>query len=240
MRPRDANVDPRRDVDPQRDEPRGIEPRGDHALKGYPAQQADMDIVVAPWDYNPSAWRQRIPICILACAGFAIAAHMALYQWRLIGDVWDPVFGQQSRSVLDSDVAARMHMWFGIPDAALGALAYLGDAIFGLAGSTRRWQYRPWMVILFGIDVIPLGIVGAILVVLQGTVVGNWCFLCLVTAVISLILVYMAYDEVFSSLKYLYRVWKRSGDRSAVWAALWGRPTHVAAEAAMEIVRKAA
>src|SRR5690606_31468142 len=114
------------------------------------------------------------------------ATHLALYQWRLIDDVWDPVFGEQSRRVLDSDVAAQMHVWFGIPDAALGALAYLGDAIFGLAGSTRRWQYRPWMVILFGIDVIPLGIVGAVLVFLQASVVGHWCFLCIISAIISL------------------------------------------------------
>lgn len=206
----------------------------------YPADPADMDVVVPPWDYNPSAWSQRIPICILACIAFLIATHMALYQWRLIDDVWDPVFGEQSRNVLDSNVAVRMHLWFGIPDAALGALAYLGDAIFGLAGSTRRWQYRPWLVILFGIDVIPLGIVSAILVVLQATIVGNWCFLCLITAAISLVLVYMAYDEVYSSLRYLYRTWKKSHDRRVVWAALWGRPTVIANEAAMEMIGKAA
>ena len=85
----------------------------------------------------------------------ASVIHLALYQWKLIDSAWDPVFGKQTRNVLDSKVAARMDSWIGVPDAALGALAYLGDAIFGLAGSTRRWQYRPWLVILFGIDVIP-------------------------------------------------------------------------------------
>ncbi|TWT29290.1 hypothetical protein [Blastopirellula retiformator] len=64
---------------------------------------------------------------------------MRLYQWRLIDDVWDPAFGEQSRKVLDSDVAKTMHLWIGVPDAILGAIAYLGNAIFGLAGSTRRW-----------------------------------------------------------------------------------------------------
>lgn len=207
---------------------------------GYPAEKADLDVAVPPWKYNPSAWSQRIPICILACVAFLMSTHLALYQWRLIDSPWDPIFGQQTRNVLDSDVAKKMHFWFGIPDAAFGAIAYLGDAIFGLAGSTRRWQYRPWMVILFGIDVIPLGIVSAVLVVLQATVVGNWCFLCLCTAAISLILVYMAYDEVYSSLKYLYRTWKKSRDLKVVWSALWGRPTTIANEAASEMVRKAA
>src|SRR5688572_28614194 len=160
-----------------------------------PGLRAELDAVPRPWDYNPSSWRQRIPICLLAFVAFLIAAYMALYQWRLIDGVWDPVFGKESQLVLDSDVSERMRGWFLIPDAALGALAYLGDCIFGLAGSTRRWQYRPWLVILFGIDVIPLGVVSAILVVLQFTVVGHWCFLCLVTAAISLLLVYLAYDE---------------------------------------------
>jgi uncharacterized membrane protein len=171
---------------------------------------------------------------------FLIATHLALYQWRLIDQVWDPVFGDQSRRVLDSDVAVTMHGWFGIPDAALGALAYLGDAIFGLAGCTRRWQYRPWLVILFGIDVIPLGLVAAILVFCQAFVVGHWCFLCLVTAGISLILVMMSYDEVVSSLYYLWVVGKRTRSSQAVWRALWGQPFRESAEAAAELVRKAA
>src|SRR5687768_7533274 len=107
-----------------------------------------LDVCAPPWDYNPSSWKQRIPICILAFVGFLIALYMGLYQWRLVDSVWDPVFGDQTRRVLDSDLAQRMHAIFGVPDAAFGALAYLGDAIFGLAGSTRRWQYRPWLVVL--------------------------------------------------------------------------------------------
>jgi hypothetical protein len=106
-----------------------------------------------------------------------------------------------------------------------------------LAGSTRRWQYRPWLVMIFGIDVIPLGLVSALLVVLQGTVVGSWCFLCLVTAVISLILVYMAFDEVWSSLMYLRRVWTETHDRRLLWNTFWGRPSPAAERIAAEFVR---
>jgi uncharacterized membrane protein len=193
----------------------------------------DMNASAPPWKYNPSSWRQRIPICFLAGVAFLIASYMALYQWRLIGDVWDPIFGEQTRHVLDSDVSENMRRWFRIPDAALGALAYLGDLIFGLAGSTRRWQYRPWLVLLFGLDVIPLGIVSAVLVVMQGTVVGAWCFLCLVTAVISLILVALAYDEVWSSLLYLRRVWRRTRSWRTLWNVFWGRVSREADEVAL-------
>jgi hypothetical protein len=79
--------------------------------------------------------------------------------------------------------------------------------------------------------VIPLGLVSAILVLCQAFVVGHWCFLCLVTAVISLALVYLSYDEVYSSLKYLYAVWKRTRSWQSVWNATWGRPSAEAIEA---------
>jgi hypothetical protein len=176
-----------------------------------------------PWHYNPSAWSQRIPLCLLATVAFFISAWMALYQWRLVAGVWDPVFGSEATAgVLDSDVSHRMMGWFGMPDAALGAIAYLGDAVFGLAGSTQRWRYRPWLVVLFGIDVIPLGGVSAVLVLVQTMVLGQWCFLCLVTAAISLILVYWAYDEVWSSLLFLKRVWARSRSVPVLWTVFWG------------------
>lgn len=203
-------------------------------------RRPELHVAAPPWHHNPSSWRQRIPICVLAMVGFAIASYMALYQWRLVDDVWDPVFGEQSRTVLDSGVSERMRAWFGIPDAAFGAVAYLGDAVFGLAGSTRRWQYRPWMVVLFGIDVIPLGIVSIVLVVMQGAVVNAWCFLCLVTALISLVLIFLAYDEVWSSLLYLRRVWRRSRSPRVFWNCFWGRPSLAAARAALPAGRGAA
>lgn len=193
-----------------------------------------LDVSPPNLDYNPSSWAQRIPICMLAGVAFVIATYMALYQWRLIDGVWDPVFGAQTNRVLDSETSETMRRWMRIPDAGLGAIAYLGDALFGLAGSTRRWQYRPWMVILFGIDVIPLGIVSAVLVVMQGAVVGAWCFLCLVTAAISLILVLLAYDEVWSTILFLKRVWNRTHDRGIMWKTFWGQPTAEAAEVALQ------
>jgi uncharacterized membrane protein len=200
---------------------------------GSNKHEPDLDVAAPPWKHNPSSWRQRIPICLLAGVAFLIASYMALYQWRMIGSVWDPVFGQQTRDVLDSEVSERMRFWFRIPDAALGAFAYLGDFVFGLAGSTRRWQYRPWLVLLFGLDVIPLGIVSAVLVVMQGTVVGAWCFLCLITAVISLILVAMSYDEVWSSLIYLGRVWRKTRNARVLWNVFWGRASRAADDVAL-------
>lgn len=183
----------------------------------------DIHRPVPPYRHNPSAWSQRIPICILAFVAAAISAHLALYQWGFIDNAYDPVFGDSSNKVLKSDAANAMFRVLGIHDAALGVLAYLGDAILGFAGSTRRWQYRPWLVVLFGIDVIPLGIVSVVLVLCQAVIIGEWCFLCLVTAAISLILVYWAWDEVRVSLAYLLNVWKQHHDKRLLWDAFWGR-----------------
>jgi len=184
---------------------------------------------------NPSSWGQRILICGIAGIAVLIAVYMGLYQWRLIDRVWDPLFGIGTQNVLDSDVSHDLRILFRIPDAIMGALAYLGDVIFALAGSTRRWFDRPWLVVLFGIDVIPLGVVSATLVFLQGTVVGSWCFLCLTTAVISLVLIYLAYGEIWACLKFLHRVWILSRSRKVVWDTFWGKASDIAYAAAKEI-----
>ena len=195
----------------------------------------DLNPAVKPYRYNPSGWSQRVPIAVMAIIAAGISMHMALYQWGLIESTWDPIFGEQSNKVLKSDVAQEMYMFIGIHDAAMGVLAYLGDAILGLAGSTRRWQYRPWMVILFGIDVIPLGLISAILVAAQAFVVGYWCFPCLITAVISLILVYWAWDEIRVSLTYLWRVY-RAGGAQLLWLAFWGSRRPMMDEVAEQMV----
>lgn len=194
----------------------------------------DLNVHAPPFDRNPSAWSQRLPIVALALVGTAISIYLALYQWRFIGGVWDPIFGDGSEKVLDSHASEQMRRWIRIPDGALGAIGYFSEAVFGLAGSTRRWQYRPWLVLLFGFDVIPLGIVSVALVVAQGVIVKEWCTLCLVTAFISLILVFLAYDEVWASIQYLRRVWRRTHDRALLWKVFRGGADPVADSVALE------
>jgi hypothetical protein len=139
--------------------------------------------------------------------------------------------------VLTSEVSHQLTRWIRLPDAILGVFAYASDVIFSLAGSERRWQDRPWLVIIFGIDVIPLGIVSIILVILQGLVVKFWCFLCLISALISFILIVLAYDEVLSSCIYLYEIKKR-GNWKTVWWAFWGYPSIEALEAGEATLQK--
>lgn len=195
---------------------------------------ADLDVHAPPYDRNPSGWGQRLPIVALALCACAVSVYLALYQWGLIPGIWDPVFGDGSEKVLDSQASEQMRRWIRIPDAALGAVGYLSEAIFGLAGSTRRWQYRPWLVLLFGLDVIPLGVVSVVLVIAQGAVVGAWCTLCLLTAALSLILVFLSYDEVWASILFLRRTWRATHDWRIVWTVFRGRAHHAASAMALQ------
>jgi hypothetical protein len=167
------------------------------------------------WDYNPSLWSQRLPIIVLATIGFTIATYLALYQWRAVATVWEPFFGSGSATILNSGISHILP----IPDAALGALAYLADAVTGAIGGKARWRTMPWMVVVFGLAVGPLGFVSVLLVVLQPVALGAWCTLCLASAVISVLMIGPAMDELLASLQYLQRVRDRGGD---FWGAFWG------------------
>lgn len=173
------------------------------------------DEIPPGWDYNPASWSQRMPIIVLAMIGFAIAGYLSLYQFKIIQTVWEPFFGDGSVTILNSQVSKILP----IPDAALGALSYLVDAVAGIIGSVRRWRTMPWIVVVFGVAVGPLGLVSVMLVILQPVLYDAWCTLCLSTAFISIIMIGPAMDEMLASLQYLGRV-KRSGE--SLWKAFWG------------------
>ena len=167
------------------------------------------------WGQNPSTWGQRLPIVALALGGFGIAAYLALYQVGIIRTVWEPFFGNGSRRILNSPVSRVLP----IPDAALGAAGYLLDAVTGAIGGTDRWKRMPWLVVIFGIAVGPLGAVSVFLVILQPVLYSAWCTLCLVTAVISVLMIGPAMDEVLASLQHMKR---RTREGSSFWTAFWG------------------
>jgi uncharacterized membrane protein len=170
------------------------------------------------WDYNPSSWPQRTPLIIVALVGFFIALYLGLYQVEIIPAVWDPFFDKGSERVLTSFISEA----FPVPDALLGAFGYILDVVTGIIGKTDRWKTMPWIVILFGIAVGPLGLVSVVLVILQPVLVGAWCSLCIVTAILSVVMIGPAIDELLASLQYLQRV-KRAGH--SVWKAFWGNPS---------------
>lgn len=173
----------------------------------------DRDQAVPPgWTYNPSGWRHRRRVLALAGAGGAIATYLALYQLEVIGSVWEPFFGDGSRVVLHS-VVSRM---LPVPDAALGALGYLADAVLDTVGGADRWRRRPWVVVLFGLAVGLFAATSILLAVLQPLAFHAGCTLCLGSALISVSIAASARDEVRAARHYLR--WAREGGASVATA----------------------
>jgi Vitamin K epoxide reductase family/SPW repeat len=166
------------------------------------------------WSYNPSDWMQRGPIIAMAFVGFFLSRYLAAYQLGHIAYPWDPFFGDGTRRVLDSDISKA----WPISDAGLGATSYMLEALSGFMGGRNRWRTMPWMVVMFGVLVVPVGIVSIVLVVLQPIAVEAWCALCLVTAAAMLIMVAPALDEVVAMSQFLQGA-RREG--KPFWRTFW-------------------
>jgi uncharacterized membrane protein len=167
------------------------------------------------WSYNPSAWTQRAGIISLAFVQFFVARYMAAHQLGHVPHAWDPFFGDGTYRVLNSHVSKS----FPVSDAGLGAVTYLVEALTGFLGGTRRWRTMPWAVLLFGVLIVPVGVVSIVLVVLQPLAVGAWCALCLLTAALTVFMISPAVDEVVATGQFLLRA-RREG--RPFGATFWG------------------
>lgn len=167
------------------------------------------------WTYNPATWGQRLPIVGFALVGLAIAVYLSLFQLNVLDSVWEPFFGNGSRKILTSKTSRILP----VPDGVLGALGYLTDAVTGVIGGVYRWRRMPWIVIVFGLAVGPLGMISVLLVVLQPVLYDAWCTLCLASAAISVIMIGPALDEMLASLQYM----RRAKDANvSLWKVFWG------------------
>jgi nucleoside-diphosphate-sugar epimerase len=166
------------------------------------------------WSYNPSGWTQRLPIMTLAFLGFLMARYLGAFQLGHTSAAWDPFFGPGTELILTSDVSRA----FPVADAALGAFAYLLDVVAAALGDRGRWRTMPWAVMLFGLLIIPAGVTSIVLVMLQPIAVGQWCTICLAAAMVMLVMVPQALDEVVASVHHLVRS-RRAG--LSFWRTLW-------------------
>ena len=166
------------------------------------------------WTYNPSSWWQRGPIIALGIVSFLISRYMAAYQLGHIGSVWDPFFDPGTARILTSDVSKA----WPVSDAGLGATSYLLEALSGFMGGISRWRTMPWMVLMFGFLVVPLGITSIALVVMQPVMVGTWCTLCLVTALFMLVMIPLALDEIWAMVQFMFHT-RREG--RPLWRTFW-------------------
>lgn len=162
------------------------------------------------WDYSPSGWTNRIPIIALAFVGLFISRYLAAYQLGHIDAVWDPWFGDGSERIVTSSVSEA----WPVADAGLGAAVYVVEIVTGIIGDKRRWRTVPWLVLLFGILIVPLGGVSVYFIIIQPIVIGTWCTLCLVGALAMLLQIPYSLDEILATLQFLKQ-------RRALGKPLW-------------------
>lgn len=166
------------------------------------------------WSYNPSSWVQRMPIICLCLVCWFTARYMAAYQLGYLNEIWDPVFNNGTLKVITSAISNA----FPISDAGLGAAAYTIETLMGCKGGSKRWYTMPWLVIMFGILVIPVGLISVILIMLQPIMIGYWCFWCLLTALCMLIMIALTVDEVMAVLQFLMQTTR---DGRPFWKTFW-------------------
>lgn len=160
------------------------------------------------FEKNPTAWPRRIVLAALALAGLCVSVYLTLFQVEVLQSVWDPFF--RSPKVLE---------YLGIPDAALGALAYGTEVVLTFIGGRSRWRTAPWTVLAFGVVILGGALVSLLLIGMQAFLVDAWCTLCLASAAISLAIFALGVGEPLAGLRHLLRVRAEGG---SVWRALWG------------------
>ncbi|WP_116813444.1 vitamin K epoxide reductase family protein [Steroidobacter cummioxidans] len=165
------------------------------------------------WDYSPSSWLQRLPVVLLAFIGLHISRYLTAYQLGHIDGVWDPFFLgslEDPKNGTEEIITSSVSQAWPVPDAGLGALTYALEILTGIIGSSRRWRTMPWLVMLFGLMIVPLGLVSLIFIIIQPIVIGTWCTLCLIAAAAMLLQIPYSLDELVATAQFLKRR-KRAG-----------------------------
>jgi nucleoside-diphosphate-sugar epimerase/uncharacterized membrane protein len=159
------------------------------------------------WSFNPSSWTQRLPIITLAFVGLQISRYLAAYQLGHVDSVWEPFFAgsPDPKNGTEEIITSSVSQAWPVPDAGLGAYTYALEILTGLIGSQRRWRTMPWLVLLFGVMIVPLGAVSIFFIIIQPIWIGTWCTLCLIAAAAMLVQIPYSLDELVATSQFLRR-----------------------------------
>ncbi len=160
------------------------------------------------WSFNPSSWVQRMPIIALAFVGLFVSRYLAAYQMGHVDGVWEPFFAgtvTDPKNGTEEIITSSVSQAWPVPDAALGGYTYILEILTGIVGSRARWRTMPWLVLLFGLMIVPLGIVSISFIIIQPIVIGTWSTLALIGAAAMLVQIPYSIDELLASSLFLRR-----------------------------------
>lgn len=160
------------------------------------------------WSYNPSEWTQRLPIIVLALIGLYVSRYLAAYQLDYIPTIWDPFFAGSTtdpQNGTEEIITSWVSKAWPVSDAAVGGYTYLLEILTGIVGSRMRWRTMPWLVVLFGLMIAPLGITSIFFIIIQPVVIGTWSIIALIGAAAVLVQIPYSLDELLATLQFLRR-----------------------------------
>ena len=160
------------------------------------------------WSFNPSSWTQRLPIILLAILGLYVSRYLAAYQLGHIPNVWDPFFAGSSvdpQNGTEEIITSWVSKAWPVSDAAVGGYTYMLEILTGIIGSRMRWRTMPWLVVLFGLMIAPLGITAIFFIIIQPLLLNTWSIIALIGAAAILIQIPYSLDELLATLQFLRR-----------------------------------
>ncbi len=160
------------------------------------------------WNYNPSTWTQRLPIIALAVVGLYVSRYLAAYQLGHVDSVYEPFFEgsvADPRNGTEEIITSWVSEAWPVSDAAVGGYTYALEILTGLVGSRVRWRTMPWLVVLFGLMIAPLGVVSIFFIIIQPILLGTWSTLALVGAAAMLVQIPYSLDELLASVQFIRR-----------------------------------
>jgi hypothetical protein len=137
--------------------------------------------------------------------------------------VWEPFFegsASDPQNGTEEIITSAVSQAWPVPDAALGAYTYALEILTGIVGSRARWRTMPWLVLLFGLMIVPLGVVSIGFIIIQPIVIGTWSTLALVGAAAMLVQIPYSIDELAATLSFMGR--RRKAGQSMLRVLLFG------------------
>lgn len=130
---------------------------------------------------------RKFIIAFFAFCGFVISSYLAACEIEMIRNAWDPIFSSGTMLVLHSKFSQSLP----VPDAGVGAFVYFVEFLLALSTSLKN-------IVIFSYSLIALamGGVAVLLLSLQLFVIHEFCFLCLVSAALSILILIGSLPEI--------------------------------------------
>lgn len=125
----------------------------------------------------------RVLLIAIAAASAGAMLYVGAYQTRMVEHMSCPLLKKGCEAVADAPFARP----FGIPDGLIAAAMYAAIIVLALANARASWA-------LYSIRTLTILAAAAnVMGVFDMARLGAWCFYCLLTTVLSPVLVWMAF-----------------------------------------------